>query len=155
LNSADVPEPQVQQRGLSVIHGHVLVAWSVLAASIAYSWFAAGSRPFATASEIYCAVAFAAVGAAIVFWHRFHRPQPTTGSGYARPPATAGSLQPWIVVLCVFIAWELATYFVGISGNRHDFPTISSLYDDAARFRAAKAFLFFLWLTLGWRLLRA
>jgi hypothetical protein len=132
----------------------MLVAWSVLVASIAYSWFAAASRPFTTASEIYCAVAFAGIGAAIV-WHRLHRSQPTTGSGYVRPPATAGSLRPWIVVLCVFMAWELTTYFVGITGNRHEFPTVSSLYDDAARFHAAKAFLFFLWLTLGWRLLRA
>ncbi len=58
----------------------------------------------------------------------------------------------WVAAFLFLLAVELFTYFAGWSGNRHDFPTVSSLYDTAARSQAVKAAVVFAWMTLGWTL---
>lgn len=60
----------------------------------------------------------------------------------------------WLAVAALIVALELVTLFAGASGARHAFPTVSSLYDAAARARAAKALLAVVWLGLGWSLFR-
>jgi hypothetical protein len=50
---------------------------------------------------------------------------------------------PWLIVLVVFVAWELFNYLV--HGSRADHPTLSSITDANDRFYILKALLF-----LGW-----
>ena len=74
-------------------------------------------------------------------------------TGDASTPARDRSATgAWVLALLLVAAVELGTYFAGWSGNRHDFPTISSLYDTAAQTPALKAAVVFAWLALGWAL---
>jgi hypothetical protein len=68
----------------------------------------------------------------------------------AGPPA-AGSAVPWVVVLAALVAWELIALF---AGTRSAHPTVSSIYDILAQWRAAKAAVLLAWLALGWYLVR-
>ena len=60
----------------------------------------------------------------------------------------------WGAVTAVAVLLELATYVAGQLATRHAFPTLSSLYDAAARARPAKALVAVVWLALGWALFR-
>ena len=63
----------------------------------------------------------------------------------------AGRWWPWAVLGVLVLALELTTYALG---PRVDYPTVSSLYDSAARVRPAKGLLFSAWLALGAALAR-
>lgn len=116
----------------------------------AYSWVGAGTHPFSLGADLVTAVPIG-VGAAAAtrFWAK-RRAGRAAGGGSER--LGTGSLAPWWVVLVLAICWELAMYFLGFSGHRSQYPTLSSLYDSATRWRAAKTGLFFVWLALGWGL---
>ncbi len=69
--------------------------------------------------------------------------------------ATRGALWPWAALIVAVATLELVAYLLGLgSGDRYADPTISSLYDQVARVRVAKAFLFSCWLALGWVLVQ-
>ncbi|HZE15792.1 MAG TPA: hypothetical protein VE197_08800, partial [Mycobacterium sp.] len=97
--------------------------------------------------------AFAIFGALMVVTLRRRRSASRSGS-QATAQRRRGELWPWIAAISVLAVWEIATYFAGFGGHRQSFPTVSSLYDEAARWRGAKAAAYFLWLALGWGLVR-
>ena len=55
---------------------------------------------------------------------------------------------PWLLLLIVFVAWELFNYLV--HGTRANHPTFSSITDANDRFYILKALLFMVWLASGW-----
>jgi hypothetical protein len=138
-----------------------LVATVGLAAAAGYSYVAAGTTPFTMGADLVTAVPFAFAGALVA--RTLVRRRSALGTE-VRPGGPAASsedpahgrrhLGAWVIAIGFFVALELASYFAGFGHSRHAFPTLSSLYDSAAQWRAAKAVLFFSWLALGWGLLR-
>jgi hypothetical protein len=120
--------------------GRWFVPAVVLIAAV-YSWVAAGFHPFTVAEEIMVAIPALAVFAAA--W----RP--------SRPPATVRwsrvSVALWLGLVVVTVGWELVAYF---SKPRHDHPTLSVIADEIMSVHPGRALLFFLWLVLGWLLVR-
>lgn len=121
------------------------ITWTcVVIGAAAYSWLASGTRPFTAQADIVTGTAFAAV-TVVVLALRCARSD--------RVPAvrneTAVSPIPWAVAVGVLVASELITY---LAFNRFTFPTLSSLYDEIAHVRVAKAASFFAWLVLGYAL---
>jgi hypothetical protein len=124
-----------------------------------YSWWVSSTSPFTSAADVAVAVGFGlmAVVAGTTFFGR--RDGADQGRRAARPTSRTGPpagehsrSRAWVVTLSLVSAVELFTYIAGSTGNRHDFPTISSLYDAAAESQAAKAAIVFAWLVLGWAL---
>jgi hypothetical protein len=111
----------------------------VCVVALLYSWVAAGRRPFTTTQEVM--VVIPAIGVLLVALLRPSRPAP-------RPDARA-SLAVWLALAAVALAWQLAAYF---SSPRRDHPTVSSIADDIMSNRPGRAFVFLLWLALGWSL---
>ncbi|HAM00831.1 MAG TPA: hypothetical protein DCQ30_01165 [Acidimicrobiaceae bacterium] len=120
-----------------------LVAAGAVIAGGGYCYLAAGTSPFTTEADVVTAVPMAAGGAALVAG--------LVRRGAAEPGARA-RLWPWVAALGALALWELATYAAGFPFGRHAFPTVSSLYDEAARLRGLKALCFALWLALGFGL---
>jgi hypothetical protein len=151
MDIAEVPQAQGPgARGLFPRRrrGSSVARFAIIGATATYSWFAVVPKPFTAGADLFCAVAFGAMAAAIAVVRLTRRDDEASDS------AAGGSICPWISLLLIFGAWELATYFAGLGAKRHDFPTFSSIYGELARFHAAKACLFFLWILLGWELLR-
>lgn len=123
---------------------------AVLAAA-SYAAWASGTTPFTPPADVAVSVPSAAFAAALVLQVRWPHAQPwrrlTDGV-----PAGTGRALPWLVVVAVLVGAELASYFHG--GPRADYPTISSFLDTIFHDRAAKATVWFVWLTLGWYLAR-
>jgi hypothetical protein len=123
-----------RERGRWFVPGVVLIA-------AVYSWVAAGFHPFTVAEEIMVAIPALAVFAAA--W----RP--------SRPPATVrwsrASVALWLGLVVLTVGWELLAYF---STPRHDHPTLSVIADEIMSVHPGRALLFFLWLVLGWLLVR-
>ena len=115
------------------------------------SWLAAGTRPFSDAADAACGAAFAAVGVGLLAQRAS---LVTPAADRAQSDLAQTALWPWVVSLLLLAVWELVTYAAGLHGRRHSYPTISSLYDEAARWQGAKALAFFVWIALGWRLFR-
>lgn len=130
------------------------VAIAVVAGAVGvfYSYFAGGTKPFTDSADVMTAVPFAVMGAVMVSSLLRRRRR-----GITRLPksvAPGGDVRMWVLTIGITAAWELATYFAGFSAGRHAFPTISSLADEAYRWRSVKAALFACWLGLGWGLVR-
>jgi hypothetical protein len=123
-----------RERGRWFVPGVVLIA-------AVYSWVAAGFHPFTVAEEIMVAIPALAIFAAA--W------------GPSRPPATVRWSRPsvalWLGLVVLTIGWELLAYF---STPRHDHPTLSVIADEIMSVHPGRALLFFLWLALGWLLVR-
>lgn len=127
-----------------------VLAW--LAAAAGDAWWVASTRPFSTASDAAVLGGAAVVGvvAARTLPHRRPGlPRLTALRAPGRPQITA-----WMVVTALIVAYELATLLAGAILGRPAVPTVSSLYDAAARSREAKAAIVFVWLALGWSLFR-
>ncbi len=127
--------------------------WSAAVAAVAtYAYVAAGTAPFTAGADALTAVAFLPLGGVMVVSLARRRRR-----GLARLPAElapGGAVVPWIGAVAALVVWELVTYAAGFAAGRHAFPTVSSLADQAFRWRGAKAALFALWLALGWGLVR-
>jgi hypothetical protein len=131
-----------------------------------YAWVVAGTRPFSAPADAGVAVGFAAVGtlAARSLARRHRRTSGGTGASAgatagavvdAPPvPEPAGLVRAWVAAAVIIAALELATYLAGLADTRDAFPTVSSLYDEAAASTAAKAVVVFAWMALGWGLFR-
>lgn len=135
---------------------HLGRAVLVLLAVADAGWIAT-TRPFAGASAGVAVLAgglVVLVPAAAAFKGRPARPG-AIGRLRRGQPVTARhpSIAPWLAVAAVIVAYELVTLALG-AGDRRAFPTVSSLYDAAARLRPAKAALALLWLGLGAALFR-
>lgn len=113
---------------------------------------ASAARPFTEPADVAVSIPSAIFAGALVMerfrpesgpWRRMDRTRPADGNGTA---------VPWLVVVALFVAVELASYFH--SGPRADYPTLSSGIEAFFRYRAAKAAGWFVWLTVGWFLVR-
>ena len=125
----------------------------VVAAAVAYSWYAASTRPFTTPADIATAVPFLAV--ASVLAHRITRKRSSRPTRDPKGPADGSSrIRPWVITIVLLGVIELVAYVMGFFGSRHEYPTLSSLYESAARTHGVRAVLFALWMILGWRLVR-
>lgn len=133
-----------------VRYRHLAVVAGAIAATFAYGWVASGTRPFTVGADSVTAMALGlgAVAATLTGLGVFGSKTRTGG-----PPSEARpAVWPWLVSLGILVLWELAVYWAGVADSRHVFPTLSSLYDDAARWRGTKATFFALWLLLGFGL---
>jgi hypothetical protein len=120
-----------------------------VAVAVAYAAVLATTTPFTAAADALTAAALAA--AAVVLVVGLATPR-TTASGATETGETVrGSALGWVVLLAVAAAWELYCFF---GGPRPAHPTLSTLYDLAARWPAVKAVLVLAWLALGWELLQ-
>jgi hypothetical protein len=70
------------------------------------------------------------------------------GDAAGAPRRSAHPYLPWLVLLAVFVAWELFNYLV--HGTRANHPTFSSITDANDRFYVLKAMLFLGWMAAGW-----
>lgn len=109
----------------------------VIAATLAYSWWMAGLRPFSWPALL--AVGTAGM-AAIVVGTRRRRPSRSSGH---HPPH--GALA-WAFLCAVLAGWEIAAY---LQHPRVDHPTLSSLADQVLDWRPARALAFLVWLAVG------
>ncbi|MHB8219478.1 MAG: hypothetical protein ACYDHU_04050 [Acidimicrobiales bacterium] len=144
---------------------------TALIGAAAYAGLLATTRPFTLEADVVTALALAVAVAAVVLRlasARTVRTVPdgtggaggtggTGGTGGARrdqEPGFAGwrPSAPWIVLAGAVVAWELFCFF---GGARPAHPTLSSIYDIAARSEAAKAAVVLAWVGLGWALVRA
>ena len=125
------------------------------------AWWVSSTTPFTSGADAAVAVGFALMavpaGAALFHWTADARkptsPIPTGTAPSVGPPRQRWRrCVPWLAALALLVAVELSTYLAGLGGDRHDFPTLSSLYDTAARSQAAKATLVLAWMALGWGL---
>jgi hypothetical protein len=134
----------------------------LVAAGAVYSWWVSSTTPFTSRADVAVAVGFVLMavvaGASILRGGIGVNGQgvssealPDTPTLIADQPAARS--RAWAAAFLFLLAVELFTYFAG-SGNRHDFPTVSSLYDTAAQSQAAKAAIVFVWMALGWALFR-
>jgi hypothetical protein len=98
--------------------------------------------PFTASADAVTAVAIA-LGGALAAW-RWRAT--TTGGPVPRVPAPARRWWPWVAIAAAIVGFELATFLLG---PRVDYPTLSSLYDSAARVRPVKGAFFAAWLALG------
>lgn len=114
-----------------------------------YAWLGSGTKPFTTGADVTTAVGFAAMCAVMVDTLR-RRHRASTNQKVGAVGKADGRLVGWLIAISIFAVWEIAMYFAGFSGNRARFPTLSSLYDSAVRWRAAKAIFLVVWLWLGW-----
>jgi hypothetical protein len=111
---------------------------------IVYSWFSTGFRAFTIPIDI-------AVGAPVLAvlglsWQRSRLGRVPPELLY-RPPRSGWAV--WAALTAVLTGWELAAY---IASPRHAHPTLSSISDDITSGHPARAFVFALWLLLGWGL---
>jgi len=126
-----------------------------LVGAAAYAGALAVTKPFTTPANVVTALGLAVGVGAVVFWmtgDRATRPfEPqTTVEMPAAEGGVGGTVLPWWILLAVGAGWELFCYF-GAPRSAH--PTLSAMYDFAARWDAVKAVIVLAWLALGWEML--
>lgn len=110
---------------------------ALFAAAVAYSWWAAGLRPYSHPAT--AAVLVGALGV-LVAGPRFER-RPTS------PPRTR-ALLPWGALAAAVLALELFTYF---QSPRAEYPTMSSLVNEVDTVPVRRV-TYVLWFLFGWHL---
>jgi hypothetical protein len=127
----------------------VAVLGAVVGAS--YAGVESGTMPFSVTAYVMTAIPCAAAAVVMILqwcwpalgpWRRLETDVPTADGGAV----------PWLAVIALLVASELASYFVG--GSRAAHPTISSGVDALFHARAAKAAAFLGWMALGSYLVR-
>jgi hypothetical protein len=139
-----------------------LLPAALVAAGALYAWLVAGTTPFTATADVLTAIPLAAL--AVVVAVQLLEGAGAGGAGAPRPwdrrpdpglhsdgPGVARQVLPWLTLVAAALALELFNY---LSGARATHPTISSMYDSAARWRAVKALVVLAWLGLGWYLVR-
>jgi hypothetical protein len=116
----------------------------VVAAAAAYSWIAAGLRPFTLAQEALVAIPALLALVAAMRTSRTKRADSVDAS-------SRGSAAIWLGLVVLAACWELNAYF---SSPRSAHPTLSVIADDVMGVRPGRALVFGLWLALGWVLVR-
>jgi thiol:disulfide interchange protein len=107
-----------------------MVKLAIGVAVLAGAWWIVGLPPFSLAASV--AVLSAGAAAAVV-GSRFRR----------KSPASAGSIVPWVVLVAMAGAWELAAY---LQHPRTEHPTLSSLVNAVLDSHPARAAAFVVWL---------
>lgn len=159
--------PAPESTGATNTRRELRLSLTVAAVGVAaaYAGWASGTVPFTTASNVAVSLPSALLAGGLVA--RVvggvgsplavpERPGARSGGGPRRTAATDGhgegrdSAAPWVVLIAVVVALELASYFHG--GSRSAYPTLSSLATELFRHRPVKAAAFFAWLVGGWYL---
>lgn len=122
-----------------------------LAAAAAYAGWASGTQPFTDPADICVSIPSALFVVALVLERRWPDRGPWRRLRSDRP-VSEGGVTLWLAVIAILVAVELASYFH--SGPRADYPTISSGLNALLSHRPAKAAGFFVWLAIGWFLVR-
>lgn len=127
-----------------------------VAVAAAYAGWASGTTPFTTPADVAVSIPSAVLFAGLLArwlapaggpW----RPLPAVPEA-AEPGGHRATLVPWLALLALLVAVELASYFHG--GPRSLYPTISSSVEEIFRYRPVKAAAFFGWLAGGWYLVK-
>jgi hypothetical protein len=116
----------------------------VVGAVAAYSWVAAGFRPFTPAEEV-----LVAIPALLALVLAVRTSGATRTDSYDVPTRGSGAI--WLALVVVAAGWELNAYF---SSPRSAHPTLSVIADNVMSVRPGRALVFALWLALGWVLVR-
>jgi hypothetical protein len=131
--------------------GHAATAGALVLA-VVFAGVASGARPFTEPADVAISVPSALLVGALLAERLWPESGPWRRMDPGRPANGKGTAIPWLGVIALVVAVELASYFH--SGPRADYPTISSGIDALFHYRAAKAAGWFVWLTLGWFLAR-
>jgi hypothetical protein len=120
------------------------------AVALAYALALASTRPFTAPADALTAVGLAA-GVVALSARLIADRRAIHGVAPAGPGRAVRAWLPWVGLLAAVAGWELYCY---VGGPRPAHPTLSSLYDLAARYRLLKAAIVLAWLALGWELVR-
>ena len=129
----------------------------LLVGGVGYSLIAASTTPFTLPADILTGLAIVAMAVLVcVSWPlrtRKVRAAAAAASSAASSSASTGRpYLPWILLLIVFVVWELFNYLV--HGTRANHPTFSSITDAIDRFYLLKTLLFLGWLAGGLAIIR-
>ena len=125
----------------------------LLAGGVGYSLIAASTTPFTLPADILTGLAIVAMAVLVcVSWPLRTRKVRAAAAASSSSASTGRPYLPWILLLIVFVVWELFNYLV--HGTRANHPTFSSITDAIDRFYLLKTLMFLGWLTLGWVILR-
>jgi hypothetical protein len=106
----------------------------------AYALGAAATRPFTWPADVMTGVPIVLMAVlAVARWSAHPRPRPV--------PVGTHPYLPWLALVAVAVAWELANYLA--QGPRGSHPTVSSMADALDHHYVSKALVFFGWLCLG------
>jgi len=120
----------------------------LLAGGVGYSLVAASTTPFTLPADVLTGLAIVAMAVLVgVRWPlrpRRARPISASSSSSSSSSTTGHPYLLWVLLLVIFVAWELFNYLV--HGTRANHPTFSSITDAIDRFYLLKALLFLGWL---------
>jgi NADH:ubiquinone oxidoreductase subunit 3 (subunit A) len=121
----------------------------LLAGGAGYSLIAASTTPFTLPADVLTGLAIVAMAVLVgVRWPlRPRRARPISASSSTTSSSSSTTGHPyllWVLLLVIFVAWELFNYLV--HGTRANHPTFSSITDAIDRFYLLKALLFLGWL---------
>jgi hypothetical protein len=122
------------------------VSWrvaTVVAAALAYSWIAAGLRPFTHPEAVAVAIPIIVAGIATL--------RSGARAGDAAVPESRRGIWVWRGLLGAFLVWELIAYR---SSPRVDHPTVSSIADAVMSTHPGRFAMFAIWLAVGYRIFR-
>lgn len=129
---------------------------AVAAPAVVLSVYASKTKAFTIGADLACTLGFVAM--ATVFVNAFRRRTEIEAESEAGQPLrtrlASEEVAPWAMTLGAVVVWELATYFAGFGGYRQDFPTLSVIFNDSARWTVTRGVWFFVWLAFGWGVFR-
>ena len=145
---ANAPEPSGRVNPVPPeAHRRIATALAMGTAAV-FAGVASGATPFTASADVAVSVPSALfVGTLVAGLRSGGRRRDR-----AHPAGGGGSAIPWIFVVVLLVAVELASFFH--SGPRADYPTLSSGMTALFHDRAARAAGWFVWLTVGWYLAR-
>jgi hypothetical protein len=125
----------------------------LLAGGVGYSLIAASTTPFTLPADILTGLAIVAMAVLVcVSWPLRTRKVRAAAAAASSSASTGRPYLPWILLLIVFVVWELFNYLV--HGTRANHPTFSSITDAIDRFYLLKTLLFLGWLAGGLAIIR-
>jgi hypothetical protein len=122
---------------------------ALLVGGVAYSLIAASTTPFTLPADVLTGLAILVMAVLVVVrWPLRTRTTAVPLDGMDGPHPGARPYLPWVLLLVVFVAWELFNYLV--HGSRANHPTFSSITDANDRFYVLKSLLFLGWMASAW-----
>jgi hypothetical protein len=123
----------------------------LLAGGVGYSLVAASTRPFTLPADALTGAAIVAMAVGVcVRWPLRTRTMRSPSGPASGPASSSGAghpYLPWLLLVIVFVAWELFSYLV--HGTRAHHPTLSSITDAIDRTYLLKTLMFLGWLAGG------
>jgi ABC-type dipeptide/oligopeptide/nickel transport system permease component len=117
----------------------------LLAGGVGYSLVAASTTPFTLPADVLTGLAIVVMAVLVgVRWPLRPRRARAISASSSSSSTTSRPYLLWVLLLVIFVAWELFNYLV--HGTRANHPTFSSITDAIDRFYLLKALLFLGWL---------